>query len=426
MLGCQVRFRIYFLLSIILFSGHLYAFDENVEKKKAFEIQRVEPPCSTFLQKVKRFFGINSAASGANVELSKDAITEIPQTTEEGSPPQTAFFGEKRPDGIHIRTIPIKPIWIRRQEKSGVRKDDLRLFGADLYGIRGYYSLHLPYLDPARQLLFFLDLLSNYHLSDLAETDIGIGFHVQTNEHLPSVFLAIDLSRLDDPRVRKHILPSYLNIPDDFRAFVFEQYKSRLGMTDEMITRLRAISKKTQSRTLLILNTSDSFVQIKDETVVFPNDFFPTKEAALGDFFKGEMGPVPAHLRITGAAAIVRSSSIHEPLPVELAVPGLVIDRPKDGDIAEVGRFTITQDRVSEMTEKLVKHIAATIFSDAGIKKVVIHLIDPLRAKRYIQRYGFKEVARFQNWLAQEEIVLTVTPEELLYRAISGEGIIPE
>lgn len=191
--------------------------------------------------------------------------------------------------------------------------------------------------------------------------------------------------------------PQYANLPSQVRRYIRDAYRERLNISEGDLDQLVKISESLEERTNYIIGTKQPFADLE---IGSENDTIRLKPLKKFD--------------ILGAISIVESSSAQEKLPLELFTD-VVIERPKNGMVIEIGRFSVDP----EYRNFLSRHLMSAAFLTAArrnVAKIVVEVEksygEELRAK-----FGFQLVRERRNFEGKTEYIMEVSPEVLFRQA---------
>ena len=184
------------------------------------------------------------------------------------------------------------------------------------------------------------------------------------------------------------------------RSFLFNEYKNRLNLEQEDITKLQTITKDLEDRTIVVASARKGqknyqVKEISDDT---------------GSPLRYLESPLNSDIEVSGTISIVVSKSEEERTPLELFT-GYDIPR-KDGEmIAEIGRFTVDKEASEFDANDLIAAITMSANKIEGLDRIVIEA-DRIRARSF-KRWGFKPIHERINYEGKTEYIMEVTPREL-------------
>ena len=261
--------------------------------------------------------------------------------------------------------------------------------------------------DIDNQFLVFMDVLRKGAIRDLRENQMGIVLHIDSWNGPSQIFQVLDGSRFAKPVVQKNLTSAQKSLPEDFRAFVLEQYRERLKIPMESLARLRSISEATQQRSVYFIKTREGYFRTKEGSWIRLTD-----EGVQGvpDFVFQET-KLPEHFTFEGGIIAVVSTSETELLPLEMFT-GFRVPRPENAKIVEIGRYAVRKHEVTPVSPHLVEQIAATVAGQGDVAKIVIE-VDEAHA-RLFSKIGFKSIHRRKNYNSEVDHIMEIDPHTLL------------
>ncbi|MFZ4715644.1 MAG: hypothetical protein ACOYL6_18115 [Bacteriovoracaceae bacterium] len=204
----------------------------------------------------------------------------------------------------------------------------------------------------------------------------------------------------------KNPAPQFQNLPEKSRRYIADAYQKRLNINENDLQDLIKISEEMENRTSIIVSTKQPFAKInwKIETTY---DDFSKLEKTMDKIETTDF----ESFDILGSISIVESKNSSEKLPLEVFT-GFQLERPENGIIVEIGRFSVDMRQRGVFTEELMNAAFLKASHTPHVKKIVVEMEKNL-AERLVIKYGFKKIHERTNFEGKTEFILEVTPEVL-------------
>ncbi|MFZ4715647.1 MAG: hypothetical protein ACOYL6_18130 [Bacteriovoracaceae bacterium] len=198
----------------------------------------------------------------------------------------------------------------------------------------------------------------------------------------------------------------FLNLPEASRRYIAKAYQQRLNIAPDDLENLIKISEELENRTTIIVSTKESYAQLDWQVVQKYDEGFQINQTYdkinTSDF---------EQFNILGSISLVESSSVAEKLPLEIFT-GYQVERPTEGVVLEIGRFSVDFRERAIFTEELMNAAFLKASHTPNVSKIVIEMEKNL-AERLVLKYGFQKVHERTNFEGKTEYILEVTPEVL-------------
>ncbi|MEW6057754.1 MAG: hypothetical protein AB1540_14175 [Bdellovibrionota bacterium] len=343
-----------------------------------------QEPIETFLEDLKAL----SSATSAEIRKSYVVGAVTDNSMVEG------FFSRARvpvprgPGAITSEAI-LKPGAYQHTDTRSGKPWLVRV--ADFRGIKGViFNTHDSSLE-AREFLVFMDALRKGALKKLKGEMAGIALRIQSGaEREAKNYWVFDCRRFYKRHLAFWDAHPYRGIPEQYRDFFMAGYRQRLGLPEDQILSLRRINEVTESRSILVLQTSDGFARVTERGDIvsrLPIQHVPGQR----------LGRVT--LDIESAISMVISNSADEPTRIELYVreklgkSEYVLPRAPGEKTADVGNYLVTKQGVHKVGVHLVQNLA-TIAMGVGVDTLSILVADRAH-QRLFAKHGFQVVDNF-------------------------------
>jgi hypothetical protein len=250
----------------------------------------------------------------------------------------------------------------------------------------------------SRQFLTFMDVLRKGELNWLQGDQVALAMHIQSGpQEEAKNFWIFDCRRFYKRHYLTRKTHPYRDIPRQFRDFFLKVYREHFDFTEEEFLSLLKISEITESRSILFLQTKNSFADVNAK-----GDIIPLVPFA---HIPGER-PDPVTLDIESGAMMVISKSAEEPLPHEFFVQDTLKDndytfpREPGEETAEIVRYLVTSNGVKKVSMRMVQYFA-TVAMGLGIPTLTAFASDSAH-ERLFKQYGFQVVASPQEKKPEE------------------------
>lgn len=204
----------------------------------------------------------------------------------------------------------------------------------------------------------------------------------------------------------KSVPMQYKNLARDIRLFVANEYKKRMGISQEDLDKLVRISEEAEDRTVSLVSAKEGYAEITYERHKNSDDLILMEIFEEKDFDR---------FNIDGAINAVYSRGAHEKLPLE-SFTGFKVPRLKDDEVLlEIGRLAVAGEVVG--SEMFFRGIAALSRNVDNVSRVIIEA-DAARARMF-KKFGFSPIHKRKNFEGKDEYIMEVSPDTL-YKKISG------